>query len=70
MIRGKPLNIWLGLVLLVLITIQVSTGLAVYRGVRGIVMYHRFNAIVLSSVVAVHAYYGVGSWFFGFRFEE
>lgn len=70
MLFGKPINIWLGLVLLVVITVQISTGLAIFRGAQNLTQFHRFNGIMLGIIVSVHAYYGIGTWFFGFEYEE
>lgn len=69
---GKGIHIWFGLVLLVLITIQLITGLGLARdtapiGTRG---FHELNGYLISAVAVVHAYFGVGLWFFGFKYKK
>ncbi|TLM98421.1 hypothetical protein FDZ73_23490 [bacterium] len=60
----KPVNVWLGIILIFLLGFQVLTG-------KGIIKlpftYHRVNAMAIVLIAAVHAYYGLGMWFFGFK---
>jgi hypothetical protein len=69
-ILGKGINVWLGLVLLAQIGVQLSSGVVIYknRGNIRLIAYHRLNAIALSVVVFIHAYYGIGIWFLGFQY--
>lgn len=65
---GKPLNIWLGLVLLVLFSIQLTLGIILARGVGDVLKYHKINAALMAGVLFVHAYFGIGIWFFKFKY--
>jgi len=70
---GKGIHIWLGLVLLVLLSLQAYTGLSLSKGIGAtldIRNYHKANAYLLISVVLVHAYYGIGLWFLGFKYRK
>lgn len=61
---GKPLNVWLGILLLLLLTFQILSG---KRWIQVPFVYHRRNGLLISVVVALHAFYGLGIWFFGFQ---
>lgn len=69
----KPANVWLGIALLPILFAQVSSGIILFRGVFGpngwnrLRSLHLLNALLLVGVVAVHAYWGIGIWFFDFR---
>jgi len=66
---GKGLNVWLGLTLAGLLTFQITTGIKLFRGKRYLLPYHRFNALFLIIPIGlVHAYYGIGIWFFAFKY--
>ena len=65
---NKPLNIWLGLVLLALLLLQVTSGALMAKGKRNLFAYHITNAGLIAIVVGVHAFYGIGIWFFDFRY--
>jgi len=62
-ILGKPINVWLGILLIILLTFQILTG---KRLINLPFTYHRRNAMLLVLVAAVHAFYGLGIWFLGF----
>jgi hypothetical protein len=64
----KPLNIWLGLVLLALLLLQATSGILMVRGRRSLFAYHVLNAGLIAMVLGVHAFYGIGIWFFDFRY--
>ncbi|MGA2286251.1 MAG: hypothetical protein ABSG55_08295 [Dehalococcoidia bacterium] len=64
----KPLNIWLGLVLLALLLAQATSGILMVRGRRKLFAYHVSNAGIIAMVLGVHAFYGIGIWFFDFRY--
>ena len=69
LIFGKGLNIWLGLVLFGLLTFQIISGLKLHKGAGYLFRYHKFNALFLIIPVGlIHAYYGIGIWFFGFKY--
>lgn len=68
LIFDKPLNIWLGFVLIALLLIQVTTGLLMVRGRRVLFVPHVVNALLVVTVVSVHAFFGIGVWFFNFRY--
>ncbi|MGD0205382.1 MAG: hypothetical protein ABSB57_02935 [Dehalococcoidia bacterium] len=68
MIFDKPINIWLGLVLIALLLVQITSGVLMVRGRRVLFVPHVANACLIALVVAVHAYYGIGVWFFDFRY--
>jgi len=64
----KPINIWLGFVLIALLLVQITSGVLMARGRRVLFIPHVANAGLIAAVVAVHAYYGIGVWFFDFRY--
>jgi len=64
MIAGKPLHVWLGIILLLQVIFQVSTG---KLWLKVPFIYHRKNGILLALVASVHAFFGLGIWFLNFR---
>ncbi len=66
LLLGRPLHVYLGLVLLVLVTFQLVTGLLVHKRKAGWLPHHRRNSIVVAGVGFIHVYFGVGVWFLGF----
>lgn len=64
----KPLNVWLGLALIPLLVLQMASGIILFRGRYETLLVHRLNALLLSMVMAVHAFYGIGVWFFDFTY--
>jgi hypothetical protein len=64
----KPLNVWLGLVLLALLLAQVTSGILMVRGRRVLFVPHVVNAGLIAMVVGVHAFFGIGIWFFDFHY--
>ncbi len=60
---GKPLTVWLGILLLVLLTLQVLSG---KRLIKLPFSFHRRNAILIVMIAGVHAFFGLGVWFFNF----
>ena len=67
LIFGRPINVWLGIVLGVFLLFQIYLGIMmVRRGRINLLKLHKINAILLLIVTLVHAYYGLGIWFFNF----
>ena len=64
LIAGKPLTLWLGIILLAQVTFQVLTG---KRWIKVPFVYHRQNGLLIAIVAAVHAFMGLGVWFLGFK---
>jgi len=62
---GKPINIWLGVVLAVLVLFLLLTGLGVLRLPR---RYHLVNGVLIALVVAMHAFLGLMVWFDGWLY--
>jgi len=62
-VAGKPVHVWLGLVLLLLLAFQILTG---KRWVKVPFAYHRKNGWLMAIVALVHAFWGLGIWFGGF----
>ncbi|TGE38533.1 hypothetical protein E4K67_11460 [Desulfosporosinus fructosivorans] len=58
---GKPLTVWLGLLLMVLLTLQILSG---KRLIKLPFSFHRRNAMFIVIVVSLHAFFGLGVWFF------
>ena len=58
---GKPLILWLGLVLLILLGFQILSGA---RMIKVPFKLHRINGYLLGAVAAVHALIGIRLWFF------
>ena len=58
---GKPINVWLGILLMVLLTLQFLSG---KRLIKLPFSFHRRNAVILVIVAAAHALFGLGIWFF------
>lgn len=70
---GKAVHIWLGLVLLLLLTTQFTTGLSMARNpatISALHGFHTFVGYVLFGVGLVHAYYGIGLRFLGFKYAK
>jgi hypothetical protein len=65
---GKPINTWLGLVLVALVIIQLLTGAFLKKGKYDYLKYHQMNATIIAILLIVHAYYGVGISFLGFGY--
>ncbi|ATW28205.1 hypothetical protein [Candidatus Formimonas warabiya] len=64
LILGKPLHLWLGIIMIFLLVFQVLTG---KRILKLPFVYHRLNAIAIIIIAAVHAFFGLGIWFFNFQ---
>jgi len=60
--HGKPINIWFGLVLAVMITFQLLTGLRVIKVPNRV---HRYNGIGIFALAAAHGVIGFMVWFEG-----
>jgi len=68
---GKGLQVWLGMILFVLVAFQIYTGLQLAQGQYALDLYHRYNALYLIIPIGLlHAYYGIGIWFFGFTYAN
>ena len=63
----KPINVWLGIALVLVVILQIASGIILSKGKITVLPLHRLNALLLAAVVAVHAFYGIGYWFFDFR---
>jgi len=63
---GRPANVWLGMVLAVLLLFQIYLGIMMVRGRMNFLKLHKINAAFLLIVALIHAYYGLGIWFFNF----
>lgn len=67
---GRPVNIWLGIILGVLLLFQIYFGVMMTRrGRLNLLKLHRINAGLLLLVALLHAYYGLGIWFFNFSIK-
>jgi len=64
-VLGKPINIWEGILLILLLAFQLSSGL---RLIRVPLKYHKLNGILIFTVAMTHAFFGLGVWFFGFTY--
>ena len=60
---GKPIHLWLGLILILLLTFQILSG---KRIIKIPFSFHRHNAILIVVVALVHAFFGLGIWFLNF----
>ncbi len=69
LVLGRPANIWLGIILLLLITIQITLGIMMVRGRMNLLGAHKVNAALIAVVSAFHAYWGLGIWFFNFTIK-
>ena len=58
--HGKPINIWFGIVLAVMISFQLLTGLRVIKVPNRV---HRWNGIGIFAVAAAHGLIGLMVWF-------
>ena len=63
----KPIYVWLGMALAAIVVVQIASGIILSKGKLPILPFHRLNALLLAAVVAVHAFYGIGFWFFDFK---
>ena len=66
-IFGKPIYIWLGIVLAVQIIFQILSGMNV---LKINFKYHRWNGRLIALNAFVHALFALGIWFFGFTLGE
>jgi len=66
---GRPINIWLGIVLGALLLFQIYLGMMMVRGRMNLLKLHKINAALLLTVAFIHAYYGMGIWFFNFQIK-
>lgn len=57
---GKPLVLWLGLVLAILLTFQILSGA---RKIKVPFVWHRRNGYLMGVVALVHAFLGLSAWF-------
>ncbi len=68
---GKGLQVWLGVALFILVAFQIYSGLQLAQGQHSLNPYHRFSALYLIIPIGLlHAYYGIGIWFFGFKYAD
>jgi hypothetical protein len=67
-IFDKPINVWMGLILLMAVLFQTVTGIYLKNGIFKLRRYHLANAVIILIAILVHAYYGIGYWFFGFNY--
>ena len=58
---GQPINVWGGILLIVLLTLQVLSG---KRLIKLPFSFHKRNAYLIVLVAAVHAFLGLGISFF------
>lgn len=63
LILGKPLTVWLGILLVVLLTLQILSGKHLIKLPWS---FHKRNAMLIVSIAAIHAILGLGFWFFNF----
>ncbi len=69
LIAGKPIHIYLGLLLILLLTIQIITGIQMVKGKIKLLRVHKIFALLIILVAIVHIFYGLGIWFFNFRIK-
>jgi hypothetical protein len=69
LVFGRPINVWLGILLGVLLLWQIYLGMMMVRGRMNLLKLHKINATCLFIVALVHAYYGLGVWFFNFTIK-
>jgi hypothetical protein len=62
---GKPVNVWLGLLLAALVIFQVLVGTRVLKLPFAV---HRVNGFVILAVVAIHGFFGYMLWFGGWTY--
>ena len=51
---GKPLVFWIGIITFLFFSLQIYLGIRMIKGRPDLLKYHRLNAIILCSVVAIH----------------
>jgi hypothetical protein len=62
---GKPINIWLGMALAVLVAFQLLTGL---RLIKLPFKVHLASGVLIFLIAVVHATIGIGVWFANWRY--
>jgi len=65
-IFGFPLHLWLGLLLLLLLTFQVLTG---KRIIKLPFTWHRGNAVLITVTAVIHAFIALGVNLWGFALK-
>jgi hypothetical protein len=66
---GRPINVWLGIILGILLIWQVCLGMMMVKGKMQYLKMHKINATLIIIIAFVHAYYGLGIWFFNFQIK-
>jgi len=51
---GKALGFWIGVLALISLLIEITLGLLMDKGKKGIYKYHKLNAIILTVIVLMH----------------
>ncbi|MDD5341562.1 MAG: hypothetical protein PHC97_03975 [Patescibacteria group bacterium] len=69
LVFGYPLYVWLGMILVVLLTLQIYTGIKTFHGKMWYFKIHRVNFILIIAVGLLHAYMALGVWFFHFQIK-
>jgi hypothetical protein len=60
---GKPLVFWLGILAFFSFSLQIYLGVVMVKGRPGLLKYHKLNAAILCSIVAVHIVFGLLLYF-------
>jgi threonine/homoserine/homoserine lactone efflux protein len=63
-IFGKPIQIWLGMILAIFLAFQIFSGFMVIRGRVQYMRRHKINVWFVIIIVLAHIYFGVRMWFF------
>jgi len=69
LIFGRPINVWLGIILLFLLAWQIYLGMKMVKGKMEYLKMHKINAALIIFIVLLHAYYGLGIWFLNFTIK-
>ncbi len=56
---GKPLVFWLGILVFLSFSLQIYLGVKMVKGRPEFLKYHKLNALILCSIVALHAVLGL-----------
>lgn len=66
LVAGKPLHIWLGIILIPLLATQIILGVLMIKGRVNLLRAHKIFAILIALTALIHLFYGLGIWFFNF----
>ncbi|MCL5010876.1 MAG: hypothetical protein M1127_01560 [Patescibacteria group bacterium] len=63
-IFGKPIQVWLGMILAIFLAWQIFSGFMVVKGKPQYMKRHKAVVWLIIAIASAHIYFGIRSWFF------